>query len=95
MLYTMKIPIVDGMGAPVYLLGISLDVTDRLRAERELEHLRAEWGSIVAHDLRQPLQSIAMSAQVLARTTSDARAPEVHRAHPVVDRAPAAHGRRF
>ena len=72
MLYTMKIPIEDGMGAPAYLLGISLDVTDRLRAERELEHLRAEWGSIVAHDLRQPLQSIAMSAQVLARTTSDA-----------------------
>jgi PAS domain S-box-containing protein len=70
-LHTMKIPIVDGMGTPVYLLGISLDVTDRLRAERELEHLRAEWGSIVAHDLRQPLQSIALSAQILARTTDD------------------------
>ena len=70
-LHTMKIPIVDGMGTPVYLLGISLDVTDRLRAERELEHLRAEWGSIVAHDLRQPLHSIALSAQILARTTDD------------------------
>jgi PAS domain S-box-containing protein len=70
-LHTMKIPIVDGMGTPVYLLGISLDVTDRLRAERELEHLRAEWGSIVAHDLRQPLQSIALSAQIMARSTDD------------------------
>ncbi len=70
-LHTMKIPIVDGLGTPVYLLGISLDVTDRLRAERELEHLRAEWGSVVAHDLRQPLQSIALSAQILAKTTDD------------------------
>ena len=42
-----------------------------IRAAKELEHLRAEWGSIVAHDLRQPLQSIALSAQILGTTTGD------------------------
>ena len=42
-----------------------------IRAAKELEHLRAEWGSVVAHDLRQPLQSIALSAQILAGTLRD------------------------
>jgi PAS domain S-box-containing protein len=42
-----------------------------IRATKELEHLRAEWGSVVAHDLRQPLQSIALSAQILAATVRD------------------------
>ncbi len=70
-LHTMKIPIVDGVGTPAHLLGISMDITDRRCAERESEGLRAEWGSIVAHDLRQPLQSITLSAQILARSTND------------------------
>ncbi len=42
-----------------------------IRAAQELEHLRAEWGSVVAHDLRQPLQSIALSAQILGATSAD------------------------
>jgi PAS domain S-box-containing protein len=70
-LYTMKMPILDGMGMPLHVLGIAVDITDRLRVERELEELRAEWASIVAHDLRQPLQSVSLSAQTLARETSD------------------------
>jgi PAS domain S-box-containing protein len=32
---------------------------------RELERLRAEWSSIVAHDLRQPLHMIAMQTSLL------------------------------
>jgi PAS domain S-box-containing protein len=36
-----------------------------IRAAKELEHLRAEWGSIVAHDLRQPLQSVVLSTRIL------------------------------
>jgi PAS domain S-box-containing protein len=32
---------------------------------RELERLRAEWGSIVAHDLRQPLHMIAVQTSLL------------------------------
>jgi PAS domain S-box-containing protein len=47
-----------------------------IRAAKELEHLRAEWGSVVAHDLRQPLQSIALSAQILAATMRD---PGLHK----------------
>ncbi len=42
-----------------------------IRAAKELEHLRAEWGSIVAHDLRQPLQSVALSAQILEAEVHD------------------------
>ncbi len=40
-------------------------------AMRELERLRAEWISVVAHDLRQPLVTISLSAEALARSTSD------------------------
>src|SRR5262245_28730607 len=35
-LHTKKIPILDERGTPKYLLGISLDVTDRKHAEEEL-----------------------------------------------------------
>jgi PAS domain S-box-containing protein len=72
-LYTMKLPILDGMGMPLHLLGISVDITDRRRVEHELEELRAEWASIVAHDLRQPLHSISLSAQSLASATNEPR----------------------
>jgi len=41
-------------------------------ATKELERLRAEWSSVVAHDLRQPLGAILLSAQTLARLTYDA-----------------------
>ncbi|MFY0535582.1 sensor histidine kinase [Nannocystis pusilla] len=37
---------------------------------KEMERLREEWTAIVAHDLRQPLNVIAMSAQALARTAA-------------------------
>jgi len=47
-----------------------------IRAAKELEHLRAEWGSVVAHDLHQPLQSIALSAQILGTTMRD---PGLHK----------------
>jgi signal transduction histidine kinase len=33
--------------------------------------LRAEWSSVVAHDLRQPLGAISLNAQMLARATDD------------------------
>jgi PAS domain S-box-containing protein len=51
--------------------GFVRDITERKRAEaalRELERLREEWVSLVAHDLRQPASSILLSAQALART---------------------------
>jgi PAS domain S-box-containing protein len=40
-----------------------------ITAEKDLERLRAEWNSVVAHDLRQPLNTIQLYAQLLARLT--------------------------
>ena len=37
-----------------------------LTAQKELERLRAEWSSVIAHDLRQPLSSITLSAEMVA-----------------------------
>jgi signal transduction histidine kinase len=39
----------------------------RQRAERELERLREEWASIVAHDLQQPINSIVLRTDLLLR----------------------------
>jgi PAS domain S-box-containing protein len=44
-----------------------------ITAAKELERLRAEWSSVVAHDLRQPIASIMLSAQMLARAADDTR----------------------
>jgi len=41
-LHTKKVPILDEQGEPLYLLGISEDITERLRTRRELTHTRAE-----------------------------------------------------
>jgi signal transduction histidine kinase len=37
----------------------------------EIERLRAEWNSIIAHDLRQPIAAIMMNAQFLAEEIAD------------------------
>jgi PAS domain S-box-containing protein len=48
-----------------------------ISAAKELERLRAEWSSVVAHDLRQPLNGILLAAAVLQRRLkSDADATE-------------------
>lgn len=56
-------PIVGSDGA---VFGAVLALQD-ISASRELERLRAEWSSVVAHELRQPLGVIAISAQELVR----------------------------
>ncbi len=38
-----------------------------ISAEKEVERLRAEWNSVVAHDLRQPLNTIQLYTQLLTR----------------------------
>jgi len=58
-------------------LGLTRDVSARREAEDELRRLheservlrqlREEWTAVVAHDLRQPVSSIALSAQTLCR----------------------------
>src|SRR6185437_7457699 len=47
---------------------------------RELERLRAEWSSIVAHDLRQPLHMIAVQTSLLLRGLDVDRPEDVRRA---------------
>jgi PAS domain S-box-containing protein len=43
-------------------------VVQDITALKELERLREEWTSLVAHDLRQPVAAIALLADQLART---------------------------
>jgi signal transduction histidine kinase len=40
---------------------------ENISSLKELERLRIEWSSIVAHDLRQPLNTIGLVARLLAR----------------------------
>lgn len=56
-------PILDAEGRVTGAVAAWQDMT----AAKELERLRAEWNSVVAHDLRQPINSISLYAQMLAR----------------------------
>lgn len=54
-------PVADRSGRITGAVAVWQDMTK----VHELERLRAEWASVVAHDLRQPLNSIGLYAQVL------------------------------
>jgi PAS domain S-box-containing protein len=62
-------PLVCPNGEVHGAIGVFQDIS----ARAELDRLRAEWASVVAHDLRQPLGSISLTAQTLARGTTDAK----------------------
>lgn len=57
------VPIRGRNGEPA---GASMVVQD-ISALKALERLRQEWASVVAHDLKQPLNAISLQAQILAR----------------------------
>jgi PAS domain S-box-containing protein len=62
-------PIVGPDGSVLAAVAAFEDIT----AAKELERLREEWSSVVAHDLRQPLGTISLSAQMIARATGEAK----------------------
>jgi len=62
-------PVPGASGAVPKAVVVFHDISD----VKHLERLRAEWSSIVAHDLRQPLNGIALHAKVIKREL--ARAP--------------------
>lgn len=78
-LHTRKIPICDAAGEPIYLLGISEDITERKAAQEaaRLSRLEAERASRaksdflsrMSHDLRTPLNAILGFAQLLDMDT--------------------------
>lgn len=56
-------PLYDEHGAIDHVIVVAWDVS----AEVELERLQAEWSSLVAHDLRQPIHGISLLAQMARR----------------------------
>jgi signal transduction histidine kinase len=56
-------PVRDASGRITGAVAIIRDIT----ARKELERLREEWASVVAHDLRQPAGAILLTAESLVR----------------------------
>ncbi len=60
-------PLIGSTGELEGVVLVGQDVT----VAKQLERLRAEWASIVAHDLRQPLNAINLSCLLLSSGTTD------------------------
>src|SRR5206468_1130461 len=60
-LHTRKIPILDDAGEPLYLLGISIDITERKRAQELLQ---------ASHQQREEMQEIERAAEKAAALTN-------------------------
>jgi PAS domain S-box-containing protein len=56
-------PVRDAAGRITGAIAVIRDIT----ARKELERLREEWASVVAHDLRQPAGAILLTAESLVR----------------------------
>ena len=87
-LRTRKVPILDEKGQPVYLLGISEDITEAKQAEeemqlqqRELTHVMrlstmGEMASGLAHELNQPLTALTSYCGTAATLVNSLPSPE-------------------
>lgn len=74
-------------GVPKLIVGISLDVTERRRAEealKDVNHHKDEFLAMLAHELRNPLAPIRNAAQIL-RSHSTGQ-PELEWARTVIER---------
>jgi PAS domain S-box-containing protein len=74
-------------GGAASMRGVTVDVTERIRAElelREANHKKDEFLAMLAHELRNPLAPISTAAEMLRLTaTSDAR---IRKASAVISR---------
>lgn len=61
-------PVRDDAGRIVGITGTAADIT----ALKDLERLRDEWTSVIAHDLRQPIGTILMASELLPTVRKDA-----------------------
>jgi PAS domain S-box-containing protein len=74
-LHTRKVPVLDEDGVPLYLLGISEDITAHKEAEEERARLIVElrrsnqelqqFASVASHDLQEPLRKVQMFGERL------------------------------
>jgi signal transduction histidine kinase len=60
-------PVRDEQGEIIGATNVVQDITNL----KELERRREEWASVVAHDLRQPVSTIALSAGILLKVSGD------------------------
>jgi PAS domain S-box-containing protein len=89
-LSTKKIPILDDEGSPIYLLGISRDITQLRQAAEELRQAKeaaeaaargkADFLAKMSHELRTPLNAILGFSRILARSPSLSDAERSHTA---------------
>jgi PAS domain S-box-containing protein len=81
-----KFPFMDATGA-WFVGGVGIDLTDRLRAERELRHAderKSEFLAMLSHELRNPLAPIASSIFVLEHSAPGSE--QVRRAQAIIKR---------
>ncbi|HMB50630.1 MAG TPA: ATP-binding protein [Natronoarchaeum rubrum] len=89
---TSKVPWTDDDGEVVGLIGVARDITERKRAEQELERKTerlAEFADVVSHDIKNPL-TVANGRLELAAATGEAEHVEevveaLNRADAIVD----------